>query len=308
MFSNYLIGLREGLEAALIVAILIAYLVRTGNGHAVRRIWIGVGAAVLLSIALGAVLVAVDESLSERAAEAFAGFMSLLAVGLITWMVFWMATRARNIKGHLHGEVDKALATSSVAVAIVAFVAVAREGLETALFLWAGIRATEDAAASVIGALLGIITAIVIGVLVYKGAVRLNMGRLFTWTGAALIIVAGGVLRYAVHEFQELGWLPGEDDVAIDVSGTFDPDGVVATLVRGLVNLKPVMTWLEVIAWLAYVIPTLILFFWVIRRRDNGATPVAAAAAPAAAASADATSADATSADATSAAPSSAPS
>lgn len=282
MLSNYLIGLREGLEAALIVAILVAYLVRTGNTWALRRVWIGVGAAVVLSLALGAVLVAVDESLSERAAEAFAGTMSLVAVGLITWMVFWMATRARGIRDHLHGEVDRALASSTIAVAVVAFVAVAREGLETALFLWAGIRSTDEGAVSVLGALLGLATAVVVGVLVYRGAVRLNMGRLFTWTGAALIIVAGGVLRYAVHEFQELGWLPGEDDIAIDVSGTFAPDGVVATLVRGLVNLKPVMSWLEVIVWLAYVIPTLILFFWVIRRRDAGSrtsTPAPAASA-----------------------------
>ena len=277
MFSNYLIGLREGLEAALIVAILVAYLVRTGNTWALRRLWIGVGAAIALSVALGAVLVAVDESLSEQAAEAFAGIMSLVAVGLITWMVFWMATRARGIRDHLHGEVDRALASSTIAVAVVAFVAVAREGLETALFLWAGIRSTDEAATSVLGALLGLATAVVIGVLVYRGAVRLNMGRLFTWTGAALIIVAGGVLRYAVHEFQELGWLPGEDAIAIDVSGTFAPDGVVATLVRGLVNLKPVMSWLEVIVWLAYVIPTLILFFWVIRRRDTGARTTATA-------------------------------
>ena len=281
MFSNYLIGLREGLEAALIVAILIAYLVRTGNGHAVSRVWIGVGAAIGLSIALGAVLVFVDESLSERAAEAFAGFMSLLAVGLITWMVFWMATRARGIKAHLHGEVDRALETSVVAVSFVAFVAVAREGLETALFLWAGIRATEEALVSVTGAVLGLATAVVIGILVYRGAVRLNMGRLFTWTGAALVVVAGGVLRYAVHEFQELGWLPGEDNIAIDVSATFAPDGVVATLVRGLVNLKPVMTWLEVVVWVAYVVPTLILFFWVIRRRDNQTPGAAPAVAPA---------------------------
>lgn len=269
MFSNYLIGLREGLEAALIVAILIAYMVRSGNQWGVRRIWTGVAAAVVLSIAVGAVLVVVDESLSERAAEAFAGIMSLIAVGLITWMIFWMAARARFIKDHLHGELDKALASGSVAIAFVAFVAVAREGVETALFLWAGARSTDGAAPAFIGALLGLATAIVIGVLVYKGAVRLNMGRLFLWTGAALVIVAGGVLRYAVHEFQELGWLPGEDNVAFDVSGTFAPDGVVATLVRGLVNIRPVMTWLEVVVWLAYVVPTLILFFWVARQRPG---------------------------------------
>ena len=269
MFSSFLIGLREGLEAALIVAILVAYLVRTGNGHAVRRVWLGVAAALVVSILIGIVLVLIDESLGETVEPAFAGTMSLIAVGLITWMIFWMATRAKGISAHLHGEMDRALATSTVAVAFVAFVAVVREGAETALFLWAGINSAGSTVAPLLGALLGLATAVAIGFVVYRGAVRLNLGRLFTWTGAALVIVAGGVLRYAIHEFQEIGWLPGADNVAIDVSGTFAPDGVPATMVRALVNLTPTMTWLEVIVWIAYVIPTLILFFWVIGKRDS---------------------------------------
>lgn len=278
MFSSFLIGLREGLEAALIVAILVAYLVRTSNGHALSRLWMGVGAAVGLSVLLGLGLTFVEEELSEEAAEIFAGVTSLLAVGLITWMIFWMAVNARTIKAHLHGELDRALQTSTVAVAMVAFFAVIREGLETAIFLWAGIRASGDGAASVTGALLGLATAVVLGFLMYKGAVRLNLSALFTWTGALLVIVAGGILRYAVHEFQEVGWLPGEDSIAIDVSGTFPPDGVVATLVRGLLSLAPTMTWLEVVAWLLYVVPTMIAFVWVIRRRN--ARPAATAATP----------------------------
>jgi high-affinity iron transporter len=268
VFSNYLIGLREGFEAALIVAILASYLVRTGNGHAMRHVWLGVAAAVGLSVVLGVVLISIDESLGETLEPAFAGTMSLVAVGLITWMVFWMASRAKGISGHLKGEVDRALETSAVAVAMVAFVAVVREGAETALFLWAGINAAGSTAAPLIGALLGLATAVVLGIVVYRGAVRLNMHKLFMWTGALLIIVAGGVLRYAVHEFQEIGWLPGEDNVAIDVSGTFSPDGVPATLVRGMVNLTPTMTWLEVIAWVLYVSITLVLFFRVIRRNS----------------------------------------
>jgi high-affinity iron transporter len=270
VFSSFLIGLREGLEAALIVAILVAYLVRTGNNHALKRVWLGVGAALVASVAIGVVLVLIDESLGETLEPAFAGTMSLVAVGLITWMIFWMASRAKGISAHLAGEMDRALATSTVAVAFVAFVAVVREGAETALFLWAGINAAGSTAAPLFGAVLGLGTAVALGFVVYRGAVRLNIGRLFTWTGAALVIVAGGVLRYAVHEFQEIGWLPGEDNVAIDVSGTFAPDGVPATLVRGIVNLSPTMTWLEVIVWVAYVVPTLILFFWVIRKRDSG--------------------------------------
>jgi high-affinity iron transporter len=277
VLSNYLIGLREGLEAALIVAILVAYLVRTGNAHAVSRVWQGVAAAVGVSIVLGVVLVLIEDSLEETVEPAFAGVMSLIAVGLITWMVFWMASRAKGISAHLHGEVDRALATSTVAVAIVAFVAVLREGAETALFLWAGINAAGSTAGPLVGAVLGLLTAVALGVIVYKGAVRLNLGRLFTWTGAALIIVAGGVLRYAVHEFQEIGWLPGEDNIAFDVSGTFPADGIPATLVRGFFNLVPTMTWLEVVAWFAYVVPTLIVFIVMIRRR--GAAPATKPAA-----------------------------
>lgn len=278
MFSSFLIGLREGLEAALIVAILVAYLVRTSNGHALSRLWIGVGAAIALSIGLGLFLTFVSEELSEEAAEAFAGITSVLAVALITWMIFWMARNARHIKGHLHGELDRALKTSTVAVAMVAFLAVVREGLETAIFLWAGIRSSGEASTAVIGAIIGLVTAVALGFLMYKGAVRLNLTALFTWTGALLVLVAGGILRYAVHEFQELGWLPGEDNVAFDLTATFPADGVVATFARGLLSITPKMTWLEVAAWLVYVIPTLIAFFWVIRARDGArATGTAAA-------------------------------
>ncbi len=268
MLSSFLIGLREGLEAALIVAILVAYLVRTDNRHALGRLWQGVGVAVALSLALGLGLMLVSEELGETAAEVFAGVTSVIAVGLITWMIFWMAVNARHIKARLHGELDRALATSSIAVATVAFFAVIREGLETAIFLYAGISASGDGTTSVIGALLGLVAAVVLGVLMYQGAVRLNLATLFTWTGALLVLVAGGILRYAVHEFQEVGWLPGEDAVAIDLSATFPADGVIATLVRGLLSLSPTMTWLEVVVWLAYVIPTLIAFALVIRRRD----------------------------------------
>ena len=266
MFANYLIGLREGFEAALIVAILVAYLGQSGNGRATRLVWLGVAVAVAVSVGVGLLLTLIDEELSEQAAEAFAGSMSLLAVGLITWMVFWMASRAKGIKQHLHGEMDRALAASGVAVAAVAFAAVTREGVETALFLWAGIRSSGTTAAPVIGAILGLATAVLLGVLVYRGAIRLNMARLFMWTGAALIVVAGGVLRYAVHEYQELGWLPGEDSIAYDVSGVIAPDGVIGTLIRGTVNLTPTMNWLEVIVWVLYVVPTLVIFFTVINR------------------------------------------
>ena len=130
-----------------------------------------------------------------------------------------------------------------------------------------------------IGAILGLATAVVLGFLMYRGAVRLNLTALFTWTGALLVIVAGGILRYAVHEFQELGWLPGEDNVAFDLTSTFPADGVIATFARGLLSITPKMTWLEVAVWLAYVIPTLVAFFWVISRRPSPRTPESSGAA-----------------------------
>lgn len=275
MLANYLIGLREGLEAALIVAILVAYLVKLDRREVLPRLWAGVGAAAGVSVLAALLLQFVSESLSERAAEAFAGIMSLLAVALITWMIFWMAQHARQLRSHLHGEVDRSLEAGTWTLAIVAFLAVVREGLETALFLWTGITSVGGAGTAVSGALLGLVTAVLIGFVVYRGMVRLNLSRLFTWTGAALVIVAAGILTYAVHEFQELGWLPGEDATAFDVSATIAPDGFVGTVLRGAVNFRPVTNWLEVAVWLAYVVPTMGLYLRVVNRRPRPAAVAA---------------------------------
>lgn len=270
MLSNYLIGLREGLEATLIIAILVAYLVSVGERTALRRLWIGVGAAVAVAIGFGAFLQLTSQSMSEKAQEAFGGIVSLIAVGLITWMIFWMAKHARELRGHLHGELNKALTSGGGwAVAVVAFVAVIREGLETALFLWAGIKASGSDGVPLTGAVLGLLTAIAIGVAVYFGAVRLNMGKLFTWTGYALIIVAAGVLSYAIHELQEAGLLPGEDATAFDVSAQMPPGTPVAALLQGTINFSPTMSWLQVIAWIAYVVPTLYFYTRVVRGRPS---------------------------------------
>ncbi len=279
MFANFLIGLREGLEAALIIAILVAYLVKLGQREALPRLWSGVALAVLLSVGLGAVLTYTGANLSDEAQENFAGVMSLAAVGLITWMIFWMAGHARSIKGHLQGEVDKALAASTWGIAIVAFIAVAREGLETALFLFAGAQSSgETGVGPLVGALLGLGVAVVIGLLLYKGALRLNLSALFTWTGALLVVIAAGVLRYGVHELQETGVLPGKDNYVLDLTGSVDPAGVLASLVRAFFNLVPAMTALEILAWALYIVIVMPLFFWVIRRNKR---PVARAASAA---------------------------
>ena len=281
MFGNFLIGLREGLEAALVVSILIAYLVKTERQHLVGRVWLGVGAAVLLSLGVGAGLTFGTRSLSEAQEEAIAGVLSILAVGLVTWMVFWMAGNARRLKGELHAKVDDAVGRGGWALAVVAFLAVAREGLETALFLWSSVRAAGGGATALGGALLGLATAVGLGWLVYRGALRLNLATFFTWTGAALIIVAAGVLRYGVHELQEVGFLPGGENVAFDVSAQIPSDSWYGVLLRGTVNFSPTTTWLEVAVWVAYVVPVMWMFLRRVRRPITSTPSASSAPAPA---------------------------
>jgi high-affinity iron transporter len=251
--GNYLIGLREGLEAALIVSILTAYLVKTGRRHLLGHIWLGVAAAVLLSLAVGAALTFGTRTLTFEAQETIGGTLSIVAVGLVTWMIFWMASNARRLKGELHAKVDKAADAGVWAITFVAFLAVAREGIETALFIWAAARSTGQGATPLLGALLGIATAVALGWLIYKGALRLNLATFFKWTGAALIIVAAGVLAYGIHDLQEAGVLPGLNTLAFDVSSVIAPSTWYAALLKGTINFTPAMTALSAIAWLAYV-------------------------------------------------------
>jgi len=262
VFSNFLIGLREGLEAALVVGILVAYLVRTDNTRRLPALWLGIGAAAGASLAVGAGLTFIDHSLDVfKAQETFGGIMSIIAVAFVTGMVFWMRRQARALKGELQDRLATAIAGGAAAVAIIAFIAVGREGLETALFLWPAIRAAGSGVEPVAGALLGIAVATVIGWLIYRGSVRLNLATFFTVTGAALIVVAAGVLAYGIHDLQEAGILPGLTNLAFDVSEHVPPSSWYGTLLKGIFNFSAASTWLEVTAWFAYAVPTLILFF-----------------------------------------------
>lgn len=265
MFANFLIGLREGLEAALVVGILVAYLVKTGRRELLGRIWLGVGIAVVVSVAFGALLTFGPRGLTFEAQEAIGGTLSIVAVAFVTWMVFWMARQARNIKGELEGRIDDAVA-GGVSLTILALLAVGREGLETALFLWAATRATGETVAPLLGALLGLVVAVVLGVLVYRGALRLDLRRFFTWTGAFLVVVAAGVVSYGVHDLQEAAILPGLDNVAFDVSSTIPPGSWYGTLLKGTVNFNPRTTWLQLVCWLLYLVPTMTLFIIQVRR------------------------------------------
>ncbi|MGW5418859.1 iron uptake transporter permease EfeU [Streptomyces sp. NPDC003943] len=261
MFGNYLIGLREGLEASLVVCILIAYLVKTGRKDALRPIWIGIGVAVGLALAFGAGLEFGSQELTFEAQEALGGSLSILAVGLVTWMVFWMRRTARHLKAELHGKLDAALQMGTGALVATAFLAVGREGLETALFVWASVRASSDGTyAPLVGVVLGLLTAVFLGWLFYRGALKINLAKFFTWTGGMLVVVAAGVLAYGVHDLQEADFLPGLASKAFDISATIPPDSWYGTLLKGVFNFQPDPTVIQVTVWALYLIPTLAIF------------------------------------------------
>jgi high-affinity iron transporter len=282
VLANYLIGLREGLEASLVVVILIAYLVKSDRRNLLRRVWAGIALAIGVSLAFGALLTWGPRRLTFEAQEAIGGSLSIIAVGFVTWMVFWMAGHARGLSGELRGKVDAAAGASAISLVLMAALAVGREGLETALFLWAATQAVSDNNGStttpLLGALLGILTAVAMGYAFYKGVLKINLSKFFTWTGAILIVVAAGVLAYGFHDLQEARILPGLDNRAFDISGTLDPNSWLGTLLKGTFNFQPDPTWLQVVAWLAYLVPTLTIF---LRRVRTPSAPPAPAPAPA---------------------------
>ncbi|MFG3044611.1 iron uptake transporter permease EfeU [Streptomyces sp. NPDC048241] len=260
MFGNYLIGLREGLEASLVVCILIAYLVKTGNRSRLAPVWTGVALAVALSLAFGALLQFGSSTLTFQAQEILGGTLSVLSVGLVTWMVFWMRRTARHLKSELQGRLDAALALGTGALVITSFFAVGREGLETSLFLWTAVQASGDGVRPLVGALLGLATSVVLGRLFYQGTLRINLAKFFRWTGAMLVLVAAGVLAYGIHDLQEGDLLPGLRSLAFDISGTIAPDSWYGTLLKGVFNFQPDPTVLQVVVWLLYLVPVTTLF------------------------------------------------
>jgi high-affinity iron transporter len=285
MLGNFLIGLREGLEASLVVVILVAYLVKSERRGLIPRIWAGVAVAIAVSLAFGALLTFGPRGLSFEAQEALGGTLSIIAVGFVTWMVMWMARSARSLSGELKGAVDRAAAhAGGLSLVLVAMLAVGREGLETALFLWAATQAASGGSGSstgpLLGAALGLACAVAIGLLIYRGALRINLGRFFTWTGAFLVVVAAGVLSYGVHDLQEARILPGLNNLAFDVSDVIEPSSVIGTVLKGTVNFSPATTWLEAVVWVVYVAVTMTVFLRVVRQSNRPAprTPEPAAA------------------------------
>lgn len=272
--STALVGLREGLEAALVVVILLAFLVKTERTWAIRYVWVGVATAVALSVALGAVLTVGTRQLTFEQQELIGGIASIIAVGFVTAMVFWMKSAARTISGELRGRLDRALDLGPVAVALVAFLGVGREGLETAIFFYATAQAAGAGnSLPLLGWALGLGSALVLGWLTYRGALTINLGHFFRWSGVALVIVAAGILAYGVHDLQEAAFLPGLNTLAFDISHLLDPSSWYAAVLKGVLNITPRTTVLQAGAWTAYVVVVLTLFLRPTRTSPAPAPP-----------------------------------
>lgn len=277
MFANYLIGLREGLEMALIVTILVAYVVKVRRRDVLSKLWVGVGIALVVPLGIGALLTWGPYGLSFEAQEIVGGTLSLVAVGFVTWMIFWMGKTARSMKSSLQNRLDSVLAGAGWGVVILAMLSVGREGIETALFVWATVASIGGGWEPAIGAVLGLLSAAALGFLLYRGMVRINLGAFFTWTGAFLILVAGGVLAYGVGDLQEAGVIPGAGVHAYDISGAIPASSWYGTALAGIVNFNPSPTWLQVIAWGGYI--AVVAFFYV-RQHRSARRPAAASAEP----------------------------
>lgn len=260
---NLLIGLREGLEAGLVVSILLAALRKTAAGD--RRVssapvWLGVLGAVTVAGSFAAVLSFSTSVLSSAGQETVGGLLSVLAVGLVTAMVFWMRRTAANLAAQLRGEVERAATIGAGALAVTAFLAVGREGLETTLFLWTAAKASGSTLAPLVGAGLGIAAATVVCSLLYRQAVRLNLGVFFSRTALALVVIAAGVLAYGLGDLQDAGVLPGSHWVAFDLTAHLDPNSWWVSIITGITELAPKMTMLQVVAWAAYLSVVVPLF------------------------------------------------
>lgn len=258
MGAAFIIALREGIEAALIVSIVLAYLKQLGRTDRSRLVWLGTALAVLLSAATGTVIFAVGADFEGTAEQVFEGLVTLTAVCVLTWMIFWMRRQGARIKSELQHKVDTALVAGGLALAALAFFAVLREGVETALFLFAAAEGTAveggGVGAQLVGAALGLVLAIVLGVLLYRGGIRMNLRSFFKITGAILIVVAAGLFAYSVHELQEAGWFPFLEAHAYDVSATLPDDEGVGAVLRGLVGFNADPGVLELLAWATYLV------------------------------------------------------
>jgi high-affinity iron transporter len=272
VLPTFVIGLREGLEAALIVGIIAAFLGQQGRRDALRLVWAGTAIAVAICVGIAIALQVISSNLPQRQQEGLETVVGALAVCMVTYMILFMRRHARDLKGDLEGAAASALASgSSRALVVMAFLAVLREGFETAVFLLATFHASGDATASWLGAVLGITAAAVTGYAIYRGGVRLNLARFFRVTGLVLVVVAAGLVMTAFHTANEAGWLSLWQQQAVDLSWLVRPGTPVSSLMTGVLGIQPYPVWIEAISWVAYLVPMVVIVAWPARRRPGGA-------------------------------------
>lgn len=260
MLPTFFLMLREGLEAALIVGIIAAYLVKIGRRDALDKVIVGVLAAIGLAIALGVGITMTIERLPFVLQETLEGIAALLAVGVLTWMLFWMRRQGRLLKGELEHGVDSALTSGSTwALVALSFLAVIREGFETVLFMIPILSSQGTGLEVILGGVLGLAVAVGVGLAIFVAGVRVNLRRFFTVTGVVLIFVSAGLVVYALAEFTEAGLIPNTG-IAFNLQPILPDNGPLGSVLAGLFGYRAAPTILEVIAYFAYLVPVLFLF------------------------------------------------
>lgn len=261
MVAPLLVTLREGLEASLILGIVLAYLVRTGHAARAGQVWAGTLAAVVVSLLVGAGVFITVGDLDGTAEQLFEGTAMLLAVGMLTYMVVWMKRQSRGIAADLHEKVRSALQSGSgAALALMAFLVVLREGLETALFFFAATRSSTPVE-SVSGGLIGLALAAALGYSIYRGSRALNLKTFFNVTGVMLVVFAAGMLGHGVHEFQEAGILPGVVEHIWDTASIVDDESTFGRFLVGLFGYSSDPSLVEVASYVGYLLVSLAYFF-----------------------------------------------
>jgi high-affinity iron transporter len=279
VLATFVIGLREGLEAALIVGIVAGFLRRRGDKAALRPMWAGVALAVLICVVVAVVLEVVSADLPQQEQEGLETVIGLVAVGMITYMIVWMRGHARTMRRELEAAAEGALARGSTwALVAMAFLAVLREGFETTVFLLAAFQSASSPITAGGGAALGILVAIGLGYGIYRGAVLIDLGRFFTVTAVFLVLVAAGLFVSAVHTAHEATWLNvGQTQVA-DLSAIVQPGTPISSLLTGVLGIQPQPTLIEVVAWVIYLVPMLVFVLWPVRRPSRAAASATAGA------------------------------
>jgi high-affinity iron transporter len=270
LIPTLVIALREGVEASLIVGIIAAFLVKEGRRDATRQMWIGVAIAVALCVGIAVVLRLVGEQLPQREQEGLETVIGAIAVAAVTYMIVWMRRHARGIKAELENHAAGALAAgSTMALVAMAFLAVLREGFETSVFMLAAFQDASDTTAAGIGAVLGLIAALAIGLGIYRGGVRINLSRFFRVTGLILVFVAAGLLATSLHTAHEAGWFNSLQGQAVDLSWLVQPGTVSGSLLTGMLGLQPKPTVGEASIYLIYAVPMALYVLWPDRLRPR---------------------------------------